>query len=334
MKILLLITTLLFNFLPPAQTVSSGSNQPSASVESLNLTPAEIASLVNECGERTTQMTRRIFDYTYTLTALENEVDKRGQVTREKSKVYEMSPFRVGRKGEFARVQVSEDGVPFSTEKISRGRERAVKQITEAEEKEGQVGERPATGEYKPTFRSYSIVLVQNQLGGAAKSYYPVRPTDFLVWHEFYAPRRTVFKNREAILLNFRPRPGYVYNRTNVPFSGGIETFGRVMAQLGGRVWIDAVDKVIMRLEVVPIAEMNLAGASSTDAPNANVPLGFELMRLPNGTWVPSWNWYNSYGREKIFWKTGMSRARKFSDFKLSSTEVKDITIDEPKSQP
>ena len=334
MKILLLITTLLLNFLPPAQTVSSAFNQRSASGELLSLTPAEIASLINECGERTTQMTRRIFDYTYTLTALENEVDKRGQVSREKSKVYEVSPFRVGRKGEFARVQVSEDGVPFSTEKISRGRERAVKQITEAEEKEGQGGERPATGEYKPTFRSYSIVLVQNQFGGAAKSYYPVRPTDFLVWHEFYAPRRTVFKNREAILLNFRPRPGYIYDRTNVPFSGGIETFGRVMAQLGGRVWIDAIDKVIMRLEAVPIEEMNQANTSSIDSPNANVPLGFELMRLPNGTWVPSWSWYNSYGREKVFWKTGMSRARKFSDFKLSTTGVEKVEINTPQTQP
>ncbi len=334
MKILLLITTLLLNFLPPAQPLSSAFNRQSASREFLNLTPAEIAALVNECGERTTQMTKRIYDYTYTLTALENEVDKRGQVTREKSKVYEVSPFRVGRKGGFASVQVSEDGVPFSTEKINRGRERAVKQITEAEEKEGRGVERPMTSEYKPTFRSYSIVLVQHQLGGAAKSFYPVRPTDFLVWHEFYAPRRAVFKNREAILLNFRPRPGYVYDQTNVSFSGGIETFGRVMAQLGGRVWIDAVDKVIMRLEAVPVEEMNQAGASSIDPPNANVPIGFELMRLPNGTWVPSWNWYNSYGREKIFWKTSISRARKYSDFKLSNTEMKDVTIDAPKSQP
>jgi hypothetical protein len=87
---------LTFQLLPPAQTVSSGSNQPSASVESLNLTPAEIASLVNECGERTTQMTRRIFDYTYTLTALENEVDKRGQVTRENRRSTKCLRFESG----------------------------------------------------------------------------------------------------------------------------------------------------------------------------------------------------------------------------------------------
>ncbi len=333
MKILL-ATILLFNFLAPALPVSSGFNQPNAPVESLNLTSAEIAALVNECGERTTRMTRRIYDYTYTLTTLENEVDKRGQVAREKSKVYEVSPFRVGsKKGGFASVQVSEDGVPFSAEKINRGRERAVKLITEAEEKEAQGKDKLATSEYKPRFSSYGIVLEQRQFGGAAKSYYPLRPTDFLVWHEFYSPRRTVLKNREAILLNFRSRPGYVYDQTNVPFSGGIETFGRVMAQLGGRVWIDATDKVIMRLEAVPIAEMNQAGASSIDAPNANAPIGFESMRLPNGVWMPDRSWYNSYGREKLFWKTGISRARKFSDFKLSNTEVKDITIDEPKSQ-
>ena len=334
MKILLL-TILLLNFLTPAQPVNSGANQPNASEESLSLTPAEIASLVNECGERTTLMARRIFKYTYTFTEIENAVDKRGQVTREKSKVYEMTPFRAGHSGGFAKVQVSENGVPFSAEKISRERERAVKQIAEAEAKAAQTGERPAAvSEYKPKFSSYGIVLEQRQFGGAAKSYYPVRPTDFLVWHEFYSPRHAVFKNREAILLNFRPRPGYVYDRTNVSFEDGIETFGQAMAQLGGRVWIDATDKVILRLEALPIEEMNQMGASSNDAPNANAPIGFESMRLPNGTWMPGWSWYNSYGREKIFWKTGISRARKFSDFKLSSTEVKDVTIDEPKSQP
>ncbi len=62
--------------------------------EELNLSAAEIAALVNECGARTTRMWVQLFDYKYTQTNVEYEIDKRGQVARERTKAYEVTPVR------------------------------------------------------------------------------------------------------------------------------------------------------------------------------------------------------------------------------------------------
>lgn len=292
--------------------------------ESLSLTATEIAALVNECGERTTRMTWQIFNYSYTETESEYEVDKRGQVTRERSKVYEVNPVRIDKRNYFPAIQIAEDGVAFSAEKVARERERIVKELTQAEESASRQENQTQTfGLYKPKFNSYGIKVEKRWNRGLSRQILAIRPTDFLRSHEFYAPRRAVFNDRETILLSFRPRPGYVFDETNVCcFQHGIEDYGRLMAQLGGNVWIDAADKVIARLEAMPIVEMSDAGAAAKGSTAASAPLGFELRRLPDGTWVPSRNWYKSYGRENLFWKTADSRALRFSDFKIFKTSV------------
>jgi hypothetical protein len=333
MKIFLTVSILILSVSsPPALTGGAARRQPAASAESLSMTAGEIDALVKECGWRTSRMWGRILDYTYTETDIEYELDQGGRVGRERSKVYEVYPAR-GRR--FARVQVSEDGAGFSAEKIGRERARAVKALTEAEEAEARAQARapvPAGRTQGRTFQSFWITLERDTHGGASKSYWPVRPTDFLTSHEFYAPRRAILAGRAAILLSFRPRPAYVYDKSNVPFKEGIEDYARVMSQLGGRIWIDGSDKVIMRLEAVPVGEVGRTAEG--DAPDAGAPLGFELTRLPEGTWVPARGWYNSHGREGFFWKTAISRAISYSDFKLFKASVVGEKLDPPSQPP
>ena len=275
----------------------------------------------------------QLLNYSYTLADSEYEIDKRGQVTRERSKLYEINPVLIGKKNYFPRIQVAEDGVAFSAEKVTRERERVVKELTEAEELvvRGEK-QKSATPEFRPKFSSYGIRVEKG--GSMSRLVLFIAPTDFLRSHEFYAPRRTVFNGRETLLLSFRPRPGYAFDKTNVPFPQGIEDYGRVMAQLGGNVWIDAADRVMARLEAMPFTEMSDAGAAAKDQAWANPPLSFEYLRLLNGTWVQSRSWYNSYGREKVFLKTAASRAQKFSDFKLFKTSAEVQKLEPPREKP
>lgn len=293
--------------------------------DSQSLTPAQISALVADCGLRTTQMTARIFEYTYAETALEYEVDKAGKVKVTGERVYEVYPVR-NRKGGYVRVQVSENGSQLSAEKIARERERAAKSLTETEgaAASSQAGV-TAQVSIQKAFTSFGIGVEQHRRGGLSKTFWSIRPTDFLTSHDFYGPLRIVYKGRAAILLSYRPRPGYVYDRTNVPFNDGVEDYGRVMSQLGGRVWIDAEEKVIVRLEAFPSSEL---GEQSTQPSES--PLGFESQRLPDGTWVPARSWYNSYGREDFFWKTPISRERRYADFKKFKVNVEDVKIDAP----
>jgi hypothetical protein len=305
--------------------------QQNASGEAQALSPIEIAALINDCGVRTTQMTWRLYSYTFRETDTEYGVDKQGQVKSKQSKVYEVYPLIIGKRSKWVYVQVSENDTSFSAERIARERERIIKDLTEIEASAAKAPP-PKTSSTSsiPRFSSYGIKVEKHS--GLSKTIWFINPTDFFMSHDFYAPHRVTFMGREAIQLSFRPRPNYVYDKTNVLYPEGVEDYGHVMAQLGGIVWIDASDKVIMRLEAIPIQELSGLNALSNDS--SNIPIGFELMRLPEGTWVPSRSWYNSYGREKIFWKTAINRTRKYSDFKLFKTSVEMEKLDSPPGQP
>lgn len=342
LKIVLLATTLLLGALSPVAQMSGqaarGGQSAGASQKHLSLTAAEVAALVNECGERTTRMAQRIINYTYTEAAIEYELDRRVEGKRERSKVYEMYPVR-GRR--WVSVQLSEDGVAFGAEKVRRERERAAKNLVKAEESQEQQQRKPqsqSTSVIRSTnrkFTSFGIKVERHEHGGLSKTHWTIRPTDFFASHEFHTPRAVSFKGREAILLSFRPRPDYVYDESNVSFKDGIEEYGSVVGQLGGNIWIDARDKVLMRLDARPLSELRRTVASDVeDAPDDNAPLGFELARMADGAWVPSRSWYNSYGRENVFWKTGVSRARRYSDFKLFSTRIEGVELNAPRTQP
>jgi hypothetical protein len=319
MKHFLLITMLLVGMSWPSQlTESTSTTQQSTPAEPLQLDSAETAKLINECGEHTTQMTRRLYTYGFMATDTQYVLNNQAVVKREESKVYEVYPTAIGKRSRWIYIQVSENGVPFSAEKIARERERAAKQTMDLEEKASKAQDNQTSSAYKPRFSSYGMRVEKHR--GPSKTIWFINPTDFLVSHDFFAPRRFTFNGREAILLNFRPRPNYVFDKTNVPYSDGVAEYGRVMSQLGGKVWIDARDKVIVRLEAKPIGEFNALDSSTAVAPDATAPVWFELRKLPDGTWAPSQSRYNSYGREDVFWKTGISRSLTYSDFKLFKT--------------
>ena len=329
MKYFLLIAILLFGILLLAHSTKSAFHElQNASVEPLRLSPDEVARLINECGERTTQMTRRLYNYAFNATDTEYVIDKKGRIKSQQSKVFEVYPIAIGKRSKWIYVQVSENGVPLSPERIARERDRAARQTTELEQQASAAGQTSqTTTSYKPRFSSYGIRVEKR--GGLSKTVWFINPTDFLVSQDFFAPQRVSLAGRDAILFTFRPRPGYVYDKTNVPYPDGVEDYGHTMSQLGGRIWIDALDKVIVRLEAKPSRELSEPGATPNAGPDANAAVWFELIRLPNGTWVPSVSRYNSYGREDVFWKTPISRSRKYSAFKLFKTTA-DVEKIEP----
>ena len=81
-----------------------------ASADSLKLTPEEITRLINECGQRTTRMSGRLYNYTFLQTETEYEVDKKGLPKGEQSRVYEVFPTSIGNRHRLIYVQVSENG--------------------------------------------------------------------------------------------------------------------------------------------------------------------------------------------------------------------------------
>jgi hypothetical protein len=329
---LLIVIVLLGTFLPARSTNSTGGQANGASGQPVKLTPDDIAKLINECGAVTTQMTGRLYDYTFNETDNEFVIDKEGRIKSEQSRVFEVYPLKIGNRRKWVYVQVSENGVPLSPERLARERDRAAKQTMELEQQASTAPASQINAPYKPRFSSYGIRVEKHS--GLSKTIWFINPTDFLVSHDFSAPQRVTFVGRETLLLNFRPRPGYLYDKTNVPYPDGVEDYGRAMSQLGGRIWIDAADKVIVRLEANPSRDVNEPGAAANTVPDANAAVWFELTRLPSGIWVPSVSRYDSHGREDVFWKTPISRSRKYSDYKLFKTTAEVEKIEAPPGKP
>jgi hypothetical protein len=290
-------------------------------------TPEEIAKLIKECGEHTTVMARRLFNYSFNQTDSDEVLDKSGRVKSSQSKTYEVYPIIFGRRARLIYVQVSENGVPLNPDQIAKQRERAAKETAEIEKQAD--ASPPSPSAYKSPWWSYGIKVEKRR--GLSHTYWYLRPTDFLLSSEFFAPRRVKLADRETILLNFRLRTGYVFDETNVAYPEGIADYGHAMSQLAGRIWIDATDKVIARLEASPTGEM--ASVQKSDMTDPNLALTWELNRLANGTWVLTEAHYNSYGREDVFWQTPIKRALKYADFKVFKTTA-DIEKTEPAASP
>ncbi len=320
MKIALPVMITLLNVLVFAQTLTLPPTHPPGSPgELLSLTPAQISELVNDCGERTTSMLARIFDYTYTHTSTFRERDRRGQVTRERISVWEAYPVRGSR---FAYVPVSRDGEPVSRERIERARERATRELQRDEARiAGAQNRRDAASGSQPQNQvTHYFGIFYDRTTGLTRKRFSIVPTDLLQTHDFYAPRRTTFNNREVIILSFRPRADVDTN----------DLSARLRARLGGRIWIDATDRVLVRLEALPISELNDKNPSAVMAPNANAPVLFEWVRLPNGTWMPSLNLINSYGREAVFDEIKFDFSYRLSNFIRFSTDVERVNIKPP----
>ena len=233
MCVILLAVTLFYFGVAPDKFRQSDSRGKS------NLSTAEIAELISQTGRRTTLMTGRMADYTFTAEIKERKCDKRDAVKREVVKVYEAYPA-FGRTS--VRIFISENGVSRDPKEVERERRRAASDLIEAEKRAAKAREYTSAAEVTPLNQSYHSYGVN---AGRGDGRFYIRPTDFLQSHVFFGPRRSRYNGREAITLNFRP-----------PYSDrGSDSSSRVRMRLAGRIWIDAVEKVIIRLEALPLEE-------------------------------------------------------------------------------
>ena len=323
-----LFAALTLSFLLFSSVATARGQSQAGAGEALPMTAAGIADLLGETCQRSREMAARIFDYTYTLETTERELDARGQVRRETVKVYEAYPAR-GRRTVL--VLLSENGTPRRAEQVERERRRAANDLSAAEARQqanlnGANGERPAAAGTAAGGTSPCPFPLSRSSRELLRARYSLNWTDFLATQEFFAPRRALLHERETIVFSFRPRAGLQAN----------DPAARVLAQLGGRIWLDAADRIIARLEAFPLAEA-ASGAEITmfpTEPRPDAPVTFAWTRLPNGTWLQSLFQFNSYGRENIFAGIGAARTSRLRDFRLFSTSVEAERLDAPRPQP
>ncbi|HEY0079827.1 MAG TPA: hypothetical protein VGB73_14540 [Pyrinomonadaceae bacterium] len=299
-------------------------SQASAQEQSLQI--QDIPALIGEAARNGQAFHRRMFDYTWTSTHTTREVNKRGEVTKQTVEVYETYPVR----GEFVKKLVSLDGSPVS----KRRAERELRRVTESLERAERAGHasREATSTPQPAARApetsselpvYGPTSAFHGYGGGDISFAISR---FLRAGFFHSPRRERRHEREAILLDFQPRADFR------PASSIEEPY----AKLAGRIWIDALDRVVVRLEAWPVeASFEAAQASNPasyphSSPRAEPSVVFEQTRLPDGMWLESFVRIRTTENREVFNRVRLDYTKQVGDFRRFDTTTGEARIEKP----
>ena len=259
----------------------------------------DIPTLIRDC-ERNLDLYEGIFNYTYTQKRTVRSFNKRGEITKEDVEVSEAYPTK--NRENLVLIKISENGIRRSAQQIVEARRRAVKQIEKAERrKEPELSkDRDESGYVRLGFK------------------------DFLRADEFFSPHRVKFRERDALILDFRPSSDF---RPTTRMEA-------VVANLIGSVWIDIEKKQVMRLEAYPSDDDYKTSSKPMGIIHPNAAFVMEQTLTPEGDWILSLWHLDTVSRPALFNKAPLNFTFEFSDFHRFNTNVETYEINEPNSKP
>jgi len=266
-----------------------------------------------------------ITDYSYVMNSLGRSVDKKGK-TKEWSTTYEVfiPTLKGGTRGRGILVVTARDGVPVSAAELERSRTEAGERLEKAEEKNAR--ERPSLPATKTSVKGMLPLgmythTTNNRLTLLKKGSAALAIHTFLRTCELTLARRENHDGREILVFNFKPRPDAQFNDNE-----------KYIAQLTGEIWIEAQDRIVTRLTGWPSRVAGNPGSTTPpSAPGERPPAVYvEMMRLPEGIWLPRLVRINGADYPKLFDGITTESISSFSNYIRFSTEIKELKVDPP----
>ena len=266
---------------------------PPAATENL-----DVAALWREVIANQDEIDNRVAEYAFKQTETDREINDKGELKKETIKVYEVYPMQ---NREAVQKLISENGVPLSAERATKEDKRVQEEFAKAEREKGKdekkVAQRRAEREKK-------------KAEGAEIS-------PFLKVCDFVSPRREVLERRETIVFDFRPRAGFKPKTREES----------LIAKLVGVVWIDPVDKQIIKLEARLAEGFKMAGGLLVSL-KPGAALVIEQTRMAQGVWLPKFAQINLSVKVLLFSGGDYNKTIEWSEYRHFAGDVKDYKID------
>jgi hypothetical protein len=267
----------------------------------------DIPGLLREVARNQDEVEKRVGEYAFLQKETDREMNGKGELKKEKTRVYEVFPIA---HREPVMKLISEDGVVLSGERAAKEAKRVEEEFLKAEK------EREKTEEKVERRKAERAAK-----GGTDEDDDPTI-SQFLKVCEFVSPRRELFGNREAIVFDFRPRPGFKpTNRTET-----------LISKLVGVAWIDPADKQVMRLEA-RLAEGFKMGGGLVLSLRPGAGLVMEQTRMTEGVWLPRFAQVNLSVKVFVFKGIDVNKTIEWSDYKHFSGDVGDYKLEAPKAE-
>jgi hypothetical protein len=277
----------------------------------------DVPSLLREVSRNQDAIDERVSQYTFTQKITERELSDRGEIKKETVRVYEVYPlpnralvFRL----------ISENGVPLSMERAAKEEKRVTEELVKAEqnrEKDKQKREE----EKQKRQRERQERARKNGSTPAENEDEELGVAEFLRACEFVSPRTERFRERDAVVFDFRPRAGFrPSNRSE-----------EIISKLVGVVWIDPVDKQVMRLEA-RLAEGFKVGAGLLLKLRPGAAFVVEQTRMSDGVWLPRLAQLNLSVKVLLFMGGEINTSYEFSDYRRFDAEASGYKIEAPRT--
>jgi len=278
--------------------IADGIFDPPAATENL-----DVAALLRQVGENQDELEKRVAEYAFKQTETDREINSKGELKKETVKVYEVYPLP---NREPVEKLISENGAPLSPERAAKEDRRVQEEFEKAEREkekdEKKVAQRRAERDKKRAEGSEGTEI-----------------SPFLKVCEFVSPRRESLGGREAIVFDFRPRPGFKpQNREE-----------SLVAKLIGVVWIDPVDKQVIRLEARLAEGFKMAGGLLVSL-KPGAALVIEQTRMVQGVWLPKFAQVNLSVKVLLFGGGDYNKTVEWSEYRHFAGDVKDYKLDTP----
>ena len=273
----------------------------------------DIPALLRDLARNQDEVDRRINDYTFTRKVTEREVNDRGELKKEKVSVYEVYPVQGWG---WVMKLVAEDGRPLPPERAAKEERRAAEELAKAE-REGpkRLREREERRERERAKRAER----RRKQGGGEEEEDDVDIATFLRVSELFSPRREKFRGRDTVVFDFRPRAGFrPSNRAE-----------SIASKLSGVVWVDPVDRQVVRLEARLVEGFKIAGGLMASVKPGSA-FAFEQTRLADGVWLPRFAQVNVSARVLLFAGLTLNQTEEFGDYKRFDAKTDDGKIDAP----
>lgn len=273
-----------------------------------DLQTLDIPALIQASDRNGAAMHSRLLEFTYIQKRITREVDPKGKEI-ERIREFEAYPIKTEARHRHVLSLIKKDGVPVSPEQLKLNRQFAVAEMEQAEPVDATTSPKPESE------AAEKYVTAGIGIGSAGEGVW-LGVSQFLRQCRFDSARLVQLQNRQTIALNMHSCQDIHADLREA-----------YLAKLTGIVWIDATDKVVVRLEAWPMT------ALSNQQPAGEV-IVYEQQRVQGGIWVPRRIRLNGIGKAEIFNALNKDMIFEFTDYRHFSTEIKETEVSDPKIKP
>lgn len=266
----------------------------------------DVAGLLREVARNQDELEKRFAEYSFLQKETDREITGKGEVRKETVKVFEVFPIA---NREPIMKLISENGVPMAGERATKEQKRVAEEFLKAERDKD-----------KNEQRDQKRRAERERKKAAGKEEDDVEISQFLKVCEFISPRRERFRERDAVVFDFRARPGFKSSNRQED----------LISKLVGVVWIDPADKQVMRLEARLAEGFKMVGGLLVNL-RPGAAFVMEQTRMVEGVWLPRLAQINLSVKVLLFGGGDYNKTIEWSDYKHFAGDVGDYKLDAPK---